>query len=190
MANDLEELKRLADAAIFPKPVNDPAEALKLAFEHACATERFRTTVTPSTILSLIERVVEAEAHVTRLQQAVGGASIAAYQRGMEDAAKVADQAEVSAMLDYGASLADVQKVAVEIAQAIREKAKASAVVWQNPTSWSRESTDGVLYIERVAGPKSPWKAFMAGELIGQGKTEDEAKALCEKAKAGKQGEG
>jgi hypothetical protein len=122
-------------------------------------------------ILSLIERVKMTEAE--------------GYQRGMEDAATVARSFDKSIM-----SMTREDVLACEIAQAIREKAKASAVVWQNPTSWSRESTDGVLYIERMAGQKSPWKAFMAGELIGQGKTEDEAKALCQKAKAGKQGEG
>jgi len=217
---NLEELKRLAEAAKNCIPFaaymeHDPELASNLHAESGMpvgsltseAHARFIIAANPSAILSLIERVERAESsrvESTALRQDITTmfhaakfryeqaekARTEAYQRGMEDAAKVADQAEVSAMLDYGASLADVQKVAVEIAQAIREKAKASAVVWQNPTSWSRESTDGVLYIERMAGQKSPWKAFMAGELIGQGKTEDEAKALCQKAKAGKQGEG
>jgi len=74
---DLAELKRLAEAA---RSANKQSGYDALA--RAC---------TASAILSLIERVAEAEAHVTRLQHAVGGASIAAYQRGMEDAAKFID---------------------------------------------------------------------------------------------------
>jgi hypothetical protein len=203
----LEELKRRAEAVTAAWAAYDEIDDQSIELN---AEAKYYAAVGPRTILSLIERVERSEserdsyleqlairsesamhAEMQDLLTRQNAMLSEAYQRGMEDAAKVAEargwafsERHVETWQAYHHQEAD------DIAKAIREKAKASAVVWQNPTSWSRESTDGVLYIERMAGQKSPWKAFMAGELIGQGKTEDEAKALCEKAKAGKHGEG
>jgi len=125
---NLEELKRLAEAAT--KAEHIQSEFLRVngmdgtppeVFDHTRKTQQdLQAAANPSTILSLIERVVEAEAHVTRLQHAVGGASIAAYQRGMEDAAKVADEhGEIVSNEAIGKACAS------NISRKIREKAKA-----------------------------------------------------------------
>jgi hypothetical protein len=140
---DLEELKRLAEAAgggewfYRPGDLDDwgdvrDANAFRIcqardprklgraveAFAREMRTDpweapaRHIAAANPATILSLIERVERAEAHVARLQHAVGGASIAAYQRGMEDIATW--YSEHGWLLDEE-----------DVADAIREKAKA-----------------------------------------------------------------
>jgi len=107
---DLAELKRLAEAA---RSTNKQSGYDALA--RAC---------TASTILSLIQRVEEAEAHVVRLQSAVGGASNAAWAQGrlagIEEAAKVAD-AERSVGWEAAAQMeSEWDGAAKTIAQAIR----------------------------------------------------------------------
>lgn len=67
---NLAELKRLATPRDGAHPV------------HADDLADFRRTITPQIILSLIERVEKAEAHVSTLQMAVGEASKTAWQQG------------------------------------------------------------------------------------------------------------
>ena len=147
----LAELKRLAEAAV------------KRPWPSKAATS-FAVTIDPATILSLIQRVEEAEAALKQQDEdqsemlliahlngaadlkdwkkrALKAESDAAFLNeltatpinilqersheegrlaGIEEAAKLLDQAEASAMLDYGVSLADVQKALSSEAQAIR----------------------------------------------------------------------
>ncbi len=52
------------------------------------------------------------------------------------------------------------------------------AMNWQSPTTWSRETKDGALYIEKHS---TTWHCYVRGSRCGIASSEKKAKAMCEK---------